>query len=88
MTTADFSCSFCGLGHRQVEVLISGPRCFICNGCVQLCCDVLVERKAEGTLTTVGEHVPVLANLDKRVHDLDLENGRLPFAWLHERWKS
>ncbi|HTR55613.1 MAG TPA: ClpX C4-type zinc finger protein [Kofleriaceae bacterium] len=30
----DFSCSFCGLERREVNKLISGPRVFICDGCV------------------------------------------------------
>lgn len=73
----DFRCSFCGIDRRQVKVLISGPRVFICDDCVKICCDILVERRDAGDLKVIGEHAPVLADLDKRVHDLDLENGRM-----------
>jgi ATP-dependent Clp protease ATP-binding subunit ClpX len=30
-------CSFCGKSQHQVEKLVAGPGCFICNECVKLC---------------------------------------------------
>ena len=30
----EFSCSFCGASRKDVVKLISGPRVFICDGCV------------------------------------------------------
>lgn len=39
-----FSCSFCGQERDKVKCLIAGGACsFICNECVQLCVDVLIE---------------------------------------------
>lgn len=72
-----FACSFCGVAQQQTRILISGPAVFICSDCVQLCCEILVENKASGRLTTIGEHAPVISDLDKRVHELDFENGRM-----------
>lgn len=34
-------CSFCGKSQHQVEKLIAGPGCFICNECVGLCDRIL-----------------------------------------------
>jgi ATP-dependent protease Clp ATPase subunit len=34
-------CSFCGKSQRQVQRLIAGPGVYICNECVDLCCEIL-----------------------------------------------
>jgi len=34
-------CSFCGKGYKNVDHLICGPRCFICNECVIACVQIL-----------------------------------------------
>lgn len=34
-------CSFCGKKEGQVKRLIAGPGVFICDECVDLCCDIL-----------------------------------------------
>lgn len=44
MKRSDAACSFCGKSQEQVEKLIAGPaQVFICNECVELCCDILGE---------------------------------------------
>jgi ATP-dependent Clp protease ATP-binding subunit ClpX len=40
-------CSFCGRSGSQVEKIITGPSVHICNQCVKLCNDVLVEEKRQ-----------------------------------------
>jgi hypothetical protein len=35
------TCSFCGSGQRQVRKLIAGPGVFICDGCVDICCEIM-----------------------------------------------
>jgi hypothetical protein len=35
------ACSFCGKSEHDVKRMVSGPRAFICDGCVGLCCDIL-----------------------------------------------
>ena len=37
------SCSFCGKSQEEVKKLIAGPDVYICNECVVLCKDILVE---------------------------------------------
>ena len=39
-------CSFCGKSSEQVRRLVAGPGVFICNECVDLCCDILDEDMA------------------------------------------
>ncbi len=35
------ACSFCGRSEEDVEKLISGPECYICDKCVHLCIDII-----------------------------------------------
>ena len=36
-------CSFCGKQHGTVKKMISGPKVYICNECVDLCNDIIAE---------------------------------------------
>ncbi len=36
-------CSFCGKNQSEVKKLIAGPSVFICDECVDLCNDIIVE---------------------------------------------
>jgi ATP-dependent Clp protease ATP-binding subunit ClpX len=40
-------CSFCGRSASQVDKIITGPSVHICNECVKLCNEVLVEEKKQ-----------------------------------------
>jgi hypothetical protein len=42
-TTSELRCSFCSKLHTDVAKLIAGPGVYICDGCVNLCVDVLAE---------------------------------------------
>lgn len=44
-TTNDKSlyCSFCGKSQHEVRKLIAGPSVFICNECIDLCSDIVVD---------------------------------------------
>ena len=43
MASPTLHCSFCGESSSEVAKLISGPGVYICDGCVQLCNQVLAE---------------------------------------------
>ena len=46
-------CSFCGKPKELTEQLIAGPNgIFICNECIEVCHDVLKEKKTESEDTT------------------------------------
>ncbi|MDR3314291.1 MAG: ATP-dependent Clp protease ATP-binding subunit ClpX, partial [Oscillospiraceae bacterium] len=45
-------CSFCGKSQAQIDKLIAGPGVYICNECVDLCCDILSENPGH----TPSEH--------------------------------
>lgn len=40
-------CSFCGKSQHEVRKLIAGPSVYICDECVTLCTDIIVEEHAE-----------------------------------------
>lgn len=40
-------CSFCGKSQHEVRKLIAGPSVYICDECVSLCTDIIVEEHAQ-----------------------------------------
>lgn len=40
-------CSFCGKNQSEVKKLIAGPSVFICNECVDLCNDIIIEESKQ-----------------------------------------
>ena len=45
---SEMRCSFCGKLYADVTKLIAGPGVYICDGCVNLCLDVLAEATEVG----------------------------------------
>lgn len=43
----NLSCSFCGKSQKEVKKLIAGPGVYICDECIDLCNDIIVEEKKE-----------------------------------------
>jgi ATP-dependent Clp protease ATP-binding subunit ClpX len=39
-------CSFCGKTEKEVKKLVAGPGVYICDGCVELCREVIAEASA------------------------------------------
>ncbi len=58
-----FSCSFCSKSQEQVNILIAGPRVFICNECVHLCNEIISGEIPPSPLTQ--EQVEKLMDLGK-----------------------
>ncbi|HVE76882.1 MAG TPA: ClpX C4-type zinc finger protein [Actinomycetota bacterium] len=46
------SCSFCGKDKDAVEKLIAGPAVCICNECIALCNEIMVEESAPGAINS------------------------------------
>lgn len=40
-------CSFCGRSQAECNKLIAGPAVYICNYCIELCNDIMVEESVE-----------------------------------------
>ena len=48
-------CSFCGKQSDFVEKLIAGPGVFICNECVNLCVEIIIEGRITAQQEVQGE---------------------------------
>jgi len=42
-TQENLTCSFCGKSQEEVKKLIAGPAVYICDECIELCTDIMVE---------------------------------------------
>ena len=68
------SCSFCGKSQEEVKKLIAGPNVYICNECVVLCRDILVEDDKIDTKTKFEIPKPseIFNHLDDHIIGQDL----------------
>jgi ATP-dependent Clp protease ATP-binding subunit ClpX len=48
-------CNFCSKGQRQVKKLIAGAGVYICNECIDLCNDILLEELGERPVLALDE---------------------------------
>ena len=72
-------CSFCGKSQEQVEKLIAGEGVYICNECVQVCADIMIE---EG-INIEGEAVGVPEASGRTEGLISLDNLPTPMQ-MHE----
>jgi ATP-dependent Clp protease ATP-binding subunit ClpX len=52
----NYRCSFCGKSQDEVKKLIAGPTVFICDECIELCNEIMVEESAHAKSENV-EHL-------------------------------
>ncbi len=46
-TTGNYRCSFCSKRQEEVKKLIAGPSVYICDECIELCNEIMVEEWAQ-----------------------------------------
>jgi ATP-dependent Clp protease ATP-binding subunit ClpX len=46
-------CSFCGKSQHEVKKLIAGPSVYVCDECVELCNDIILEEMEEESTTAI-----------------------------------
>ena len=51
----NYRCSFCGKSQDQVKKLIAGPDVYICDACIELCNEIIVEELEEETSSSSQE---------------------------------
>lgn len=84
-------CSFCGKSQREVKKLIAGPGVYICDECIELCNDIIVEEEERlhqtGTETTkVPKPMEIKGVLDDYVIGQDRAKRTLAVA-VHNHYK-
>ena len=45
------ACKFCGKSRQQVKSMISGPKVYICDECIELCNEILEEERQAKLVT-------------------------------------
>ncbi|MBN1193466.1 MAG: ATP-dependent Clp protease ATP-binding subunit ClpX [Coriobacteriia bacterium] len=77
-------CSFCGKPQHQVRKLVAGPGVYICDECIDLCCEIVDEVQVDETPLGLTEELPtpreILAALDDYVVGQDLAKKTLSVA--------
>jgi len=62
--TSKLRCSFCSKGQREVKKLIAGPSVYICNECVDICVEIIIDSsRQEGV--ALREVLPVLSQAEE-----------------------
>lgn len=56
-------CSFCGKNQHEVRKLIAGPSVFICDECIDLCNDIILEESQETARDAVRNDLPAPAEI-------------------------
>ncbi len=51
-------CSFCGASQEEVRKLIAGPGVYICDQCIELCNDIIMDEVGEESPSFNGKKVP------------------------------
>jgi ATP-dependent Clp protease ATP-binding subunit ClpX len=54
----NLTCSFCGKNQREVKKLIAGPNVYICDECISLCNEIILEEGEKDQLTKKSQEVP------------------------------
>ena len=89
-TFGTLRCSFCGKSQREVKKLIAGPGVYICDECIDLCNDIIVEEKDREDTTKGGLRVPkpseIKTYLDDYVIGQDYAKKALAVA-VHNHYK-
>jgi ATP-dependent Clp protease ATP-binding subunit ClpX len=84
----DLLCSFCGKSQDEVKKLIAGPSVYICDECIQLCTEIIVEEYGQETEKDKGLPKPheIKELLDQYVVEQERSKRILSVA-VHNHYK-
>lgn len=64
-----YKCSFCGKTQNQVRKLIAGPDVYICDGCIDLCNEIILEELEEEVQPSTGAQIPTPKQIHKSLNE-------------------
>ena len=76
-------CSFCGKTQKQVKKLIAGPGVYICDECIELCNEIIVEELSEASSLGLAE-LPKPQEMDLIAQEWFESEWKTPGSVLHE----
>lgn len=68
-------CSFCGKKEGQVRRLIAGPGVFICDECIDLCCDILHDDFLENEVDDIDEDIILNEKEEKLLRPAEIKSA-------------
>jgi ATP-dependent Clp protease ATP-binding subunit ClpX len=75
--SGQLSCSFCGKAQDEVKKLIAGPAVYICDECIELCKDIIVEEaKLEDSTAKGAGRLPRPAEIKDTLDDFVIGQER------------
>lgn len=85
------NCNFCGKSQKEVLKLISGPQVYICNECIELCNEILIEEEKKDAVSSkkklkVSAPVEIKARLDEYIIGQDKAKKSMAVA-VHNHYK-
>lgn len=73
----NLNCSFCGKSQKEVKKLIAGPGVYICDECIDLCTDIIVEEKEKDTPeSTSAFKVPKPIEIKEQLDEYVIGQGK------------
>ncbi len=68
-------CSFCGKSQHEVKKLIAGPSVYVCDECVELCNDIILEELEDETSTAINK-LPTPREINTTLDDYVIGQAR------------
>ena len=80
--TTKLHCSFCGKEQSQVKKLVAGPNVYICNECIDLCNDILLEetKNEKEEVFEISKPKEIFSYLDEVIVGQDEAKRKLSVA--------
>src|SRR5579872_5408888 len=69
-------CSFCGKSQKEVKKLIAGPSVYICDECIDLCNDIIIEEKEREEVRSGSHKVPKPVDIKSFLDDYVIGQDR------------